>query len=170
LKKKVHELLASLSNLHTPEIGILRAAGIGAGALALANICAATASFATRQIAIYGRGWPMELLLVGVLLALVMSATKYVAMLIPVGILIGNGILFSYYSITGYWYHWTCLWPLEPLLIASVVFGTLWLVREGKQYTGLGRSLGYLAAVVAAAWGLVLSIGIALIVVLNILR
>ena len=170
LQKKVHELLSRISNVHTPEIGILRAASLGAGLLALANVCAATASFATQQIAIYGRGWPMELLLVGILLALVMSATQYLGLLIPVGILIGNGILFSYYSLSGFWFHWTFLWPLEPLLIAGVVFGTLWLLRRQKEYPGLGRSLGYLAAVVAAAWGVVLSIGIALIVVLNIFR
>jgi serine/threonine protein kinase len=170
LKKKVHELLSNLSRLRTPEIGTLRALGIGVGALVLANICAATTSFGTQQIAIYGRGWPMELLLVGILLALVMAATRYLVMLIPVGILIGNGILFSYYSVTGFWRHWTFLWPLELLLIAGVIFGTIWLLREGKQYQGLARSLGYLAAVVAAAWSVVLSIGIALIVVLNILR
>ena len=92
------------------------------------------------------------------------------ALLIPVGILIGNGILFSYYSLTGFWFHWTFLWPLEPLLIAGVVFGTLWLVRREKNYPGLARPLGYLAAAAAAAWGVVLSIGIALIVVLNIIR
>jgi serine/threonine protein kinase len=170
LKRAVNQLLSRISNLQTPEIGLIRAASIGVGALALANICAATAAFATRQIAIYGRGWPMELLLGGILLALVMSATRSLVWLIPVGILIGNGILFSYYSLTGFWYHWTFLWPLEPLLVAGVIFGTLWLIRHKKDYPGLGRPLGYLAAVVAAAWGVVLSIGIALIVVLNILR
>jgi hypothetical protein len=138
--------------------------------LLLANICAASASFATRQTSIYGRGWPMELLLVGILLALLMSATRSLLLLIPVGIIIGNGILFSYYSITSFWFHWTFLWPLEPLLVAGVIFGTIWIIRYAKNYPGLGHSLGYLAAVAAAAWGVVISIGIALIVVLNIIR
>jgi hypothetical protein len=170
LQKKIHELLASLSNLRTPDIGLVRAAIFGGGALLLANLCAMTVSFATRQGAIYGRGWPMELLLVSILLALIMSATRSVALLIPVGIFFGNGVLFSYYSLTGFWFHWAFLWPLEPLLIAGVVFGTLWLVRHEKDYPGLGRPLGYLAVVAAAAWSVLLSIGIALIVVLNILR
>lgn len=170
LQKKIHELLASLSNLRTPDIGLVRAAIFGGGALLLANLCAMTVSFATRQGAIYGRGWPMELLLVSILLALIMSATRSVALLIPVGIFFGNGVLFSYYSLTGFWFHWAFLWPLEPLLIAGVVFGTLWLVRREEDYPDLGRPLGYLAVVAAAAWGVLLSIGIALIVVLNILR
>jgi serine/threonine protein kinase len=170
VQKKVRDLLASISNLHTPEIGLLRAAWLGVGVLALANLCAATASFVIRQATIYGRGWPMELLLVGILLALVMSATKSVVMLIPVGILIGNGILFSYYTLTGFWFHWTFLWPLEPLLVAGVIFGTIWLLRHQKDYPGLGRPLGYIAAIMAAAWGVVLSIGTTLVVVLNIFR
>ena len=170
LQMKIHALLVRISNLRMPEIGLLRAVGFGAGMLLLANLCAMTMSFATKQSAIYGRGWPMELLLVSILLALMMSATKIVVMLIPVGVFLGNGILFSYYSLTGFWFHWAFLWPLEPLLIAGVVFGTLWLLRHAKDYPDLGRSLGYLAAFIAVAWGVVLSIGIALIVVLNILR
>ncbi len=170
LQKKIYELLGRVSNLRTPEIGLLRAAIFGGGVLALANLCAMTLSFATRQSVIYGRGWPIELLLVSILLALILSATQSLALLIPVGIFLGNGVLFSYYSLTGFWFHWAFLWPLEPLLIAGVVFATLWLIRHEKDYPGLGRPLGYLSAATAAAWGVLLSIGIALIVVLNILR
>ncbi len=170
LKKKADILLTRLAGVHTPELGLLRAAGFGAGLLVLANICAASASFMTRQATIYGRGWPMELLLVGILAALLMSATQSLWLLIPVGVLIGNGVLFSYYSLTGFWFHWAFLWPLEPLLVAGVVFGTLWLIRNAKKYPGLGRPLGYLAAVAAAGWGVILSIGIALITVLTIIR
>jgi hypothetical protein len=170
LKRKVRNLLTRISNLHTPEIGVLRAAVLGVGALALANLCAMTLSFATRQSAIYGRGWPMELLLVSILLGLLTSATESTVLLIPLGIFLGNGVLFSYYSLTGFWFHWIFLWPLEPLLIAGAVFGTLWLIRRQKEYPGLARPLGYLAAAAAGAWGVVLSIGTAWIVVLNILR
>jgi serine/threonine protein kinase len=168
--KKVNDLLVRISNLHTPEIGVLRAVVFGVGLLVLANLCAVTATTATRQVAIYGRGWPMELLLMGILFALMMSATKSIWMLIPAGILIGNGVLFSYYSLTGFWFHWTFLWPLEPLLVIGVIFGTIWLHRHQESYPSVGHPLGYLAALMATAWGVVLSIGIAIIVVLNILR
>jgi hypothetical protein len=171
LQKKVRNLLTRIAALHTPEIGILRSAVFGGGALALANLCAMMLSFATRQgAAIYGRGWPMELLLVSILLALLMAATESLALSIPVGIFLGNGVLFSYYSLTGFWFHWIFLWPLEPLLIAGVIFGTLWLLRRQKEFPGLARPLGYLAAIAAAAWGVLLSFGTAWIVVLNILR
>ena len=112
----------------------------------------------------------MELLLVSILLALLMAATKSLVMFIPVGIILGNGVIFSYYSLTGFWFHWAFLWPLEPLLIVGVVYGTLWLLRHKEDYPGLGRSLGYFAAMFSAAWGVLLSIGITLIVVFNILR
>ena len=170
LQKMIYKLLAWISKLCTLEIGILRAAGLGAGMLVLANLCALMLSLATGQGAIYGRGWPMELLLVSVLLGLVMSATQSVILLIPVGVFLGNGMIFSYYSLTGFWFHWAFLWPLEPLLLAGVVFGTLWLRKHKQDYPGLVCSLGYVTAVAAAAWGVLLSIGIALIVVLNILR
>jgi serine/threonine protein kinase len=170
LGKWFYGLLAGISNLRTPEIGLLRSAIFGAGLLVLANLCALTLSLATRQIAIYGRGWPMELLLVSILLALLMASMKSLAMFIPVGILLGNGVIFSYYSLTGFWFHWAFLWPLEPLLIIGVVFGTLWLLRHKEEYPGLGCPLGYFAAIAAAAWGVLLSIGITLIVVFNILR
>ena len=136
----------------------------------LANLCALTLSLATQQGANYGRGWPMELLLVSILLALLLSATRSMALLIPLGIFLGNGVLFSYYTLTGLWFHWAFLWPLEPILIAGVVLTTLWLIRHRQEYLGLERPLGYLAAMAAAAWGVLLSISIALIVVLNILR
>jgi serine/threonine protein kinase len=170
LKRKIHQLLSWISNLSTPEIGIIRAAGIGVGLLVLANMCAGVAAITVQPDTIYGRGWPMELLLVGILAALVMSATKWILLFIPVGILIGNGILFTYYTLTGFWNHWIFLWPLEVFLVLGVIFGTLWLLRQRGKYPGLGRPLGYIAVIVAAAWSVVLSIGVALSVVLNILR
>jgi hypothetical protein len=71
---------------------------------------------------IFHRGWPFELLLVGLGLSMIMEATGSVWLLIPTGIILGNGFICSYYALTGLWGHWAFFWPLEPLLIG----GTIW--------------------------------------------
>ncbi len=73
---------------------------------------------------VFGHTWPMELVVVGILLAALMSSLPSAWMLIPAGIVLGNGFLFSYYALSGYWQHWTFLWPLEPLLVARLDYCT----------------------------------------------
>ena len=72
-------------------------------------------------------GEPFELLLVGLGLSMIMEATESIWMVIPTGIILGNGYLFSYYTLTGNWSHWVFLWPLEPVIIAGSVLYALWL-------------------------------------------
>jgi hypothetical protein len=90
----------------------------------------------------FARGWPIELLLTGMLLCVIMTATSVIWILIPAGLLVGNGILFSYYSITGWWQMWSFFWPLEPLLIAGVVAVTIALARLGERSRQLAEWLG----------------------------
>ena len=59
----------------------------------------------------------MELVVIGVLLVALMVALPNPWLLIPAGIVMGNGFLLSYFALTGNWQDWTCLWPLEPLLV-----------------------------------------------------
>jgi hypothetical protein len=87
----------------------------------------------------YGRGWPAELLLIGLLLSAVMDATGSIWLLIPAGILLGNGILLSFYAITGAWRLWIFFWPLEPLLIGAVIYATIRLAGEEEQAAEAAR-------------------------------
>jgi serine/threonine protein kinase len=167
LKKWIQNLLSRLSNLPTPEIGILRAVTISLGLFILANLFALTVGLIASQEVIFGRGWPIELLLVSILFSLVMAATRSFWWLIPGGLLLGNGMIFSYYALTGFWTHWIFWWPLEPLLIAAVFFGTRGLLRHKKDYPGLSRTLGYLGTLVSIAWGALVALGVALVAVIT---
>jgi serine/threonine protein kinase len=91
---------------------------------------------------IFGHIWPLELISVGVLLAALMSSLPSAWLLIPGGIVLGNGILFSYYALSGMWQHWTFLWPLEPLLIAISIIAPFVLNHRGKAGLWLTRRIG----------------------------
>jgi len=91
---------------------------------------------------VFGRGWPMEIMAVGILLAALMAANANPWLLIPTGIVMGNGYLFTYYALTGWWRHWTFLWPLEPILVAVSIVAPFFLVRQGKRGKWLARRTG----------------------------
>jgi serine/threonine protein kinase len=111
---------------------------------------------------IFGVGWPAEVILISLGLCLLMVHTGIPALLIPVGILMGNGFLLAFYSLTGFWNFWKFLWPLEPLLVIVVVVYFL-MVRtrqeDRHQLTiQIGKRLTQLAFVV-----LVITVAIAAI-------
>jgi serine/threonine-protein kinase len=82
---------------------------------------------------IFGRGWPFELLLVGLALSMIMDALGIIWLLIPTAIVLGNGYLLSFYAITNAWRLWAILWPLEPLLIVGAVLWTIRLADQGDR-------------------------------------
>jgi tRNA A-37 threonylcarbamoyl transferase component Bud32 len=123
------------------------------GLLAFANLIAVWLSGALDRWDLFVRVWPMELLLTSVLLGAVMIRARSIWMLIPVGLLWGNGFLFSYYSLTGNWAHWSTLWPLEPALI----LGTLWLTSQLAHSAQPGlwaRRLGVALGAVGISWSM----------------
>ncbi len=73
---------------------------------------------------VFGRGWPIELFLLSAGLAHIMHKTRRLWLLIPTGILLGNGVLLAYYNTSGHWEHWRYLWPLEPFLVGGVIWYT----------------------------------------------
>jgi len=93
---------------------------------------------------IFGHAWPMEIIAVGVLLSALMAALAMPWLLIPAGILMGNGLLFTFFSMTGFWKAWTYLWPLEPLLVGLSIVAPFLLVRQGERGNWLARRLGIL--------------------------
>ena len=91
---------------------------------------------------VFGHAWPLEIAAVGVLLSALMAALAVPWLLIPAGILMGNALLFSYFALTGWWSHWTFLWPLEPLLVGLSIVAPFLLVRQGPRGNWLARRIG----------------------------
>ena len=121
--------------------GTGRAILYGIGCMVLGNLLVVLVGLITGWWGVYRRGWPFELLFLGLALCLVMEATASVWMLIPTGIIVGNGLLFSFYAITGWWRLWAILWPLEPLLIGGVILATIWLAGQGGRGRQVARHL-----------------------------
>jgi hypothetical protein len=118
-----------------------RATGLGAGPSILNavtllvgfNLLALFIGIPTNWWGTLGRGWPVELLFVGLLLAAVMHKTRSIWLLIPAAIVLGNGALFSFYSITHAWRLWIWLWPLEPLLVGGAIYYTFRLTGDDER-------------------------------------
>ena len=91
---------------------------------------------------VFRRTWPMELVVVGVLFAALASAYANFWFLIPAGIVLGNGFLLSYFSLTGLWQHWTFLWPIEPILVGFSIIAPFFLKPRGESGRWLARRIG----------------------------
>jgi hypothetical protein len=98
---------------------------------------------------VFGHAWPLEIVAVGVLLSALMAALATPWLLIPAGIVMSNGLLFSYFALTGWWNHWTFLWPLEPLLVGLSIVAPFLLVRQGQRGNWLARRIGIVLITVA---------------------
>lgn len=79
---------------------------------------------------VMGYAWPMELVLLGLLFFLLLVESSNVWLLIPGGLVMGNGFLLTYFALTGRWSDWALLWPLEPLLVAASIIAPFWLTRQ----------------------------------------
>jgi hypothetical protein len=112
---------------------------------------------------ILGQGWPIELLMISLGLCAIMYSIRSIWMLIPAGILLGNGVLLSYFQVTGNWQHWALLWPLEPFLVGGVVWLTIRLARRDDSSRPLSRSLGCTLGLMSIVW----SVAVALAVVFS---
>jgi serine/threonine protein kinase len=93
-------------------------------------------------VKVWAHAWPLEIIAVGILLSALMAALANPWMLVPAGIVMGNGLLFSFYALTGWWGLWTVLWPLEPLLVGVSIVAPFWLLRQGHRGNWLIRRVG----------------------------
>jgi len=91
---------------------------------------------------VWAHAWPMEIIAVGVLLSALMAALAIPWMVIPAGIVMANGLLFSFFALTGWLRLWTILWPLEPLLVGISIVAPFWLIRQGQRGNWLARRIG----------------------------
>jgi tRNA A-37 threonylcarbamoyl transferase component Bud32 len=134
---------------------VLGEIGFMSGLAVIVNLVAVWVANLTGWWAIFEKGWPMELFLVSLGLCIIMATVASIWMLIPVGIILGNGLLFSYFALSGNWNHWIFLWPLELLLIIGPVFLTVWLAGHADFSRRLSRLLGWVLGFMAAAWSVI---------------
>jgi serine/threonine protein kinase len=128
----------------------------GIGVVVAYNLIAVWIGGFTGWWGLYDTGWPLELVAAGVGLAVIMYGTSSIWLAIPAGIVMGNGILFSYYQITGNWRHWAFLWPLEPALVGGTVWLTIWLGRRDDASRRIARPLGCALGAVGLVWGAII--------------
>ncbi len=104
---------------------------------------------------VFNSAWPMELFLAACILSGVMASTRSIWLMIPVGIISGNGLLFLYCTVTGFWHQWNFLWVFEVWLLFGVIW---WTIKAGNQKER-GRRLAYSLGWVLGITLTVLSIG-----------
>jgi serine/threonine protein kinase len=91
---------------------------------------------------VFGHTWPMEMVVVGILLIALMISLPNPWLFIPGGIVLGNGFLFSYFALSGKWQDWTFLWPLEPILIAVCIIAPFLLDHRSTTGKWATRRIG----------------------------
>jgi serine/threonine protein kinase len=131
--------------------------------LVVTNLLVVSIGVATRNWGAYGYGWPFELCLVSMGLGLLMAALSAIWFFIPAGLLLGNGLLLAFYSLTGAWSYWAFLWPLEPVLVFAVIWLAIRWARQPESARRLAQRLGIIMAGASFVTGF-LTIGIAYIV------
>lgn len=137
-------LATNLAQLRAPKgafKGSTRAVLLSGLALVGLNLTAVFLGLISGNWRFFSVGWPAEILLLSLALCLLLSTTGVPWLVIPTGILLGNGLLLSFYSLTGLWSWWRFLWPLEPLLVLASLGTALWLAGRGEDRFVLTRQL-----------------------------
>jgi hypothetical protein len=133
----------------------------GAGFMILFNLIIIMASGRAGPAWFFSQGWPIELILVALIFGQLMIHQRNIWLFIPAGLLFGEGLLLSYYAISGRWDDWAFLWPLQVFLIMIVLWYTITRAASSAQTRELallwGKQLRRLALVV---------IGLLLIIIL----
>jgi hypothetical protein len=112
---------------------------------------------------VFQRTWPMEFVVVGILLIALMVSLPSSWLLIPGGIVLGNGFLLSYFVLSGDWKAWTFLWPVEPFLIAACIIIPFLLNRSGVSGRWVTRLFGNILLILSVIVFIVsLSVGISI--------
>jgi hypothetical protein len=81
-------------------------------------------------------------------------------MLIPTGIILGNGMIFSYFALTNWWDHWLFMWPLEPLLVVGTVWLTVRLAGRGDRSRRTSRLIARTLGAVGTGWCILLTVAV----------
>ncbi len=169
-KARAQTLYKRFMTFPLPRLKMAQAVLIGVTLFVSINLSGVFASVSTERWTMFDIGWPLELLLISLLLGLMAGASGVVWLLIPTGILLGNGLLFTYYNLTNFWGQWGLCWPLEPLILFGSIYGPIWLSRNPERFPDLPRRLGYAAVVLALFGSVIVSLGIAAASVFSLFR
>ncbi len=127
--------------------------------VAIGNLLVVMAGLMTGWWGVFGRGWPFELLAVGLALSTILGTTESIWLLVPTGIVLGNGYLMAYSSLTGLWYHWRFLWPLELVVVLGTVGLCALLADQKERSRALSRQVAQ-----AVSRPVLLTIGVVVLV------
>jgi hypothetical protein len=128
------------------------------------NLFAVWVAGMTNAWEIYEGGWPMELCLVGFGLCMIMHASGAIWLLTPAGLLLGNSVIFTYFSFTNDWDAWAVVWPVEVFLVLAVVWLPVLLSGRGETTRRIARLLAWLLQLLAVLWGVIFTVvGLALL-------
>ncbi|MCB9421235.1 MAG: serine/threonine protein kinase [Ardenticatenaceae bacterium] len=114
----------------------------GAGVVLLFNMVVVIVSGRAGPGWFFEQGWPTELLLVALFFCQLMIHRRSIWLFIPAGLLFGEGVLMSYYSVSGNWNDWAFLWPLQIFIIMAVLWYTINRAAPSPQAKELAVSLG----------------------------
>jgi serine/threonine protein kinase len=124
---------------HRVAKGIFMAIGI----VSLGNLFGLTISSVLDNWVIFERGWPMELLLIGGALFMLMAVTRTIWLSIPAAVITANGFLFTYSTFTGNWHHWAYLWIVEVWIVSATVIVSSLLAQQPHSARKISRILGW---------------------------
>lgn len=128
---------------------IIKGVFLGLGAIALGNLLGVTVSSILNNWAIFQRGWPMELLLTGGALFLLMATANAIWLSVPASLSVTNGLILTYCSFTRNWHHWAFLWVLEVWALAATVIVSKKLAREPDNAHRVTHILGWAGGITA---------------------
>jgi len=135
-------------------IAILGAMGL----LIIGNLIMVTMAAPTDHWQIFEQGWPIEIFLLSWGLCIIMYITSSIWMLIPIGLVLGNGMMLAYCWFTNNWEQWSFLWLYEMWIVAVSVFAPIWLAKNKtlsrvlSRLLALSLSLISIACIVVVGW------------------
>jgi len=155
--ESVFRRVSELADDDRLQIELMPAILIAIGILAVGNIVAVWAAGLTGQWQLFEFGWPVEFFLISLGLCVILIASERMWLLVPVGISLSLGILFSYSTITRNWEQWVFLWTFLVLLIAGSVLATKWLARRDDAQR-MCRLLGLVLGLMSLTWTVIIAL------------
>ena len=131
--------------------GVGRAILSAIGIVILGNLCMLTVAILTGSWEFYKSGWQMQIFLVSWGLCLIMYVTSSIWMLIPIGPVIGAGVILAYCQLTGNWHHLSFLWLFEAWVAIGSIMVPILLARQKRLGRGLSRLIALLLSIVSIA-------------------
>ena len=90
----------------------------------------------------FNRGWPIEFIFIAIVFCQLMIAQRNIWLFIPAGLLFGEGVLLSYFSISTAWQDWSFLWPLQVFVVIIVLWYPISRASASTETAELAISWG----------------------------